>query len=115
MAEEKKMESINVDGEKMEIVGRYTISFDSAEKDKDGQWVVNRTIKQGATTDGKILYMREYSVKSMDTSLVKAGKTSHDVIRRIIDEYNSDFFCKNEWEGKQYVINMETNEVLAES
>jgi hypothetical protein len=94
---------------------RFNIVVDDGRREEDGSWTVTRTAKQVVTFDDKTWFVREYSVKSMDKSFKKADITTHRAISAVLDDYEGDFFSKEDWDGEQFSIKEgDSEEALSE-
>lgn len=85
-------------------IARYNIALDEGIRTEDGQWEVTRTLKQVVTFDKSMWFVREYKVKSLDTSFAKANRTTLKSVNNLLTEYDRDFFSKTEWDHNQYVM-----------
>lgn len=93
--------------EESDILGKYNFTFDEAIRQEDGTWKVTRTIKQGITTDFKVMFIREFSVMGMDKTFEKAQTPSLNTIRSLLQEYDGNLFSKEEWPHKQYSVELD--------
>jgi len=83
---------------------RYNYMTDEAIRGDDGFWTVIRVARQAITYNNKDVYVREVSFKSIDRSMQGASRTTLMSLRRVLKEYNEDFWSKEDWEYKQYLL-----------
>lgn len=123
---EKKFETIDgidYDDERSPVPkARYNYLVDDAQRGEDGYWTVLRVAKQAVSYDNKQVYVREVSFKAIDRELSSASRTTHTAMLNLLSDYDNDFWSREEWDGKQYVMipseyweTKEGESVLAES
>jgi hypothetical protein len=114
MSEGKFVETDVTLPEEMVPTVRYNIATDEAVLQEDKSWEIVRTVKQAITFDGKLWYIRERAIKSIDKSFQKANDTTHKAIGRILEDCGGDFFAKREFEGTQYLLEKANGEEVLE-